>query len=83
MGVVSDAIDALEDWCCDLFKSGVKSQFDSISNLLTDTFDTTIGSNGLVQTFLTKHPAQFTGSASGTGTGIRLMKILSGVTIMK
>lgn len=70
MGVVSDAIDALEDWCCDLFKSGVKSQFDSISNLLTDTFDTTTGSNGLVQTFLTKHPAQFTGSASGTGTGI-------------
>ena len=31
MGVISDAIDALEDWCCDLFKDGIKSQFDGIS----------------------------------------------------
>lgn len=23
MGVVSDAIDAIEDWCCDLFKDGI------------------------------------------------------------
>ena len=22
MGIISDAIDALEDWCCDLFKDG-------------------------------------------------------------
>lgn len=34
MGVISDAIDALEDWCCDLFKDGIKSQFDGISDLL-------------------------------------------------
>lgn len=33
MGVISDAIDALEDWCCDLFKDGIKSQFDGISDL--------------------------------------------------
>ena len=32
MGVISDAIDALEDWCCDLFKDGIKSQFDGISS---------------------------------------------------
>ncbi len=32
---ISDAIDALEDWCCDLFKDGIKSQFDGISDLLT------------------------------------------------
>ncbi|MDO5150837.1 MAG: hypothetical protein Q4D76_15830 [Oscillospiraceae bacterium] len=38
MIVISDAIDALEDWCCDLFKDGIKSQFDGISELLTDTF---------------------------------------------
>ena len=30
MGIISDAIDALEDWCCDLFKDGIKSQFDSV-----------------------------------------------------
>ena len=34
MGVISDAIDALEDWCHDLFKDAVKSQFDGISKLL-------------------------------------------------
>ena len=38
MGVISDAIDALEDWCCDLFKDGIKSQFDGISDLLTDEY---------------------------------------------
>lgn len=55
MGVISDAIDALEDWCCDLFKDGIKSQFDGISDLLTDTFAQTTGSGAketLYQTFL-------------------------------
>lgn len=75
MGVISDAIDALEDWCCNLFKDGIKSQFDGISTLLTDTFSATTGGNGnegLVQSFLTKHPAEFTGSAGSVaaGTGI-------------
>ena len=75
MGVISDAIDALEDWCCNLFKDGIKSQFDGISTLLTDTFSATTGENGnegLVQSFLTKHPAEFTGSAgsAAAGTGI-------------
>lgn len=75
MGVVSDAIDALEDWCCNLFKDGIKGQFDDISDLLTDTFSTTTGSEdsgGLVSDFLTKHPASFTGTASdaASGTGI-------------
>ena len=69
MGVISDAIDALEDWCCDLFKDGIKSQFDGISELLTDTFDQTTGSGGLVNDFISKHPAQFTGGASG-GTSV-------------
>ncbi len=75
MGVISDAIDALEDWCCNLFKDGIKSQFDGISTLLTDTFSATTGGNGnegLVQSFLAKHPAEFTGSAgsAAAGTGI-------------
>ena len=69
MGVISDAIDALEDWCTDLFEDGIKSQFDGISKLLTDTFSQTTGSNGLVNTFITKHPSQFTGGGSG-GTAV-------------
>lgn len=69
MGVISDAIDALEDWCCDLFKDGIKSQFDGISNLLTDTFSQTTGSDGLVSTYLTSHPANFTGGGTG-GTSV-------------
>ena len=44
MGVISDAIDSLETWCRNLFKDGIKSQFDGISSLLTKTFDiTTLG----------------------------------------
>ncbi len=70
MGVVSDAIDAIEDWCCDLFKDGITSQFDSISNLLTDTFAQTTGSGGLVSSYLTSHPAHFTGNTTGTGSTI-------------
>ena len=66
MGVISDAIDALEDWCCDLFKDGLKSQFDGISDLLTDTFSQTTGSDGLVSTYLTSHPANFTGGGTGS-----------------
>ena len=68
MGVISDAIDALEDWCCDLFKDGIKSQFDGISDLLTDTFSQTTGSGGLVSTYLTSHPANFTGGGTGGTT---------------
>ena len=69
MGVISDAIDALEDWCCDLFKDGIKSQFDGISDLLTDTFSQTTGSDGLVSIYLTSHPANFTGGGTG-GTSV-------------
>lgn len=67
MGVISDAIDALQDWCSNLFKDGIKSQFDGISDLLTDTFSQTTGSGGLVSNYLVKHPSQFTGSSGGAG----------------
>ena len=70
MGIISDAIDSLETWCENLFKDGIKSQFDNISGLLTDTFNTTTGDGGLVQTFLIGHPASFTGNPDGTGTKI-------------
>lgn len=65
MGVVSDAIDSLEEWCVNLMKDGIKSQFDDISSMLTNTFTKTTGGGGLINTFLAKHPADFTGSASG------------------
>ena len=63
MGVISDAIDSLETWCRNLFKDGIKSQFDGISSLLTKTFDTTTKSDGLVATYITGHPAEFTGGS--------------------
>ncbi|MDE5860983.1 MAG: conjugal transfer protein TrbL [Ruminococcus sp.] len=69
MSVISDAIDSLETWCSNLFKDGIKSQFDGISNLLTDTFSTTTGDSGLVNTYLASHPANFTGGATA-GTSI-------------
>ena len=69
MSVISDAIDSLETWCSNLFKDGIKSQFDGISDLLTDTFSTTTGDSGLVNTYLASHPANFTGGATA-GTSI-------------
>jgi hypothetical protein len=67
MGVISDAIDSLETWCNELFKDGVKSQFDGISSLLSNTFDTTTKADGLVSTYIAGHPANFTG---GSGTAV-------------
>ena len=71
MGIISDAIDALEDWCKDLFKDGITSQFDGISDLLSDTFLQTTGTGGscgLVNDFVTQHPSQFTGGGTGGTT---------------
>ena len=82
MGVISDAIDALEDWCCDLFKDGIKSQFDGISDLLTDTFSQTTGSDGLVSTYLTSHPANFTGGGTGgTSVGTTIETLCNNVVV--
>ena len=81
MGVISDAIDALEDWCCDLFKDGIKSQFDGISDLLTDTFSQTTGSDGLVSTYLTSHPAHFTGGGTGTSVWTTIETLCNNVVV--
>ncbi len=77
MGVISDAIDSLQDWCENLFKDGIKSQFDSISDLLTETFNKTTDDGGLISTFLTGHPANF----SGTSTQIPDAAVNAGVGI--
>lgn len=68
MGVISDAIDSLHDWCENLFKDGIKSQFDSISDLLTETFNKTTDDGGLISIFLTDHPVSFSGTSSGGTT---------------
>ena len=81
MGVISDAIDALEDWCCDLFKDGIKSQFDGISGLLSDTFSQTTGDDGLVSTFLTKHPSSFTGGSGGTAVWTTIETLCNNVVV--
>lgn len=79
MGIISDAIDALEDWCNDLFKDGIQSQFDGISDLLYDTFSQTSGtgdSGGLVSDFVIQHPSQFTGSGTGETTILTTIETL-------
>ncbi len=71
MGVLEDAITNLEEWCKNLFTSGIKSQFDGISDLLTETFSMSAGgTGGLVQTFLVGHPANFTGNPGGGGVKV-------------
>ncbi len=70
MGIFSDFADSIEKWLKDLISDGIKSQFDGMSSLLTDTFDSTTGDEGLVSSFITVHPANFTGNSTGTGTRV-------------
>lgn len=70
MGMFSDFADSIENWLKDLLSDGIKSQFDGMSSLLTDTFDSTTGGDGLVSSFITVHPANFTGNSTGTGTRV-------------
>lgn len=60
----------IEEWFKNLIIDGIKSQFDSMSELLTDTFNSTTGSGGLISVYLTSHPANFTGNVAGSGTKI-------------
>lgn len=82
MSVISDAIDSLETWCSNLFKDGIKSQFDGISDLLTDTFSAAVGDSGLVNTYLASHPANFTGgAAAGTSVWTTIETLCSNVVV--
>lgn len=69
-GIVQDALDAVEKSVETTVKDGIKAQFESIASLLTDTFSATTGDKGLLSVFLTGHPANFTGSTTGTGKAI-------------
>lgn len=70
MGVVSDAIDAIEQFFKDLVADGIKWSLDTTSSMLIDTFQDSAEEGGLVSTFLTSHPAKFTGSPTGSGTTV-------------
>ena len=70
MGVVSDAIDAIEQFFKNLVADGIKWSLDTTSSMLIDTFQDSAKEGGLVSTFLTSHPAEFTGSPTGSGTSI-------------
>lgn len=70
MGLLSDAGDYFQKMFKDLFAAGIKDQFDGISQMLNNTFDSTTNSTGLVSRYITEHPANFTGTTSSTGTTI-------------
>lgn len=74
MGVVSDAIDAIETFFKELVVEGINWSLSTTSDMLCDTFADSAGTEekpaGLVATFLTTHPAEFTGATDGTGTTI-------------
>lgn len=72
MGVVQDFVDSIQDWFENLLKDGIESQFTSISNLMSTSFN---GDNsnpnsfsGMINMFLKVHPANFTGGSSSPGT---------------
>lgn len=70
MGMVSDFIDGIGDWFNETIKNilikGITSCFSNIQSVLTTTYTSATEDDGLMSAFLTKHPAKFTGTASGT-----------------
>jgi hypothetical protein len=73
MGMVSDFIDGIGDWFNDMIqkvlKQGIKSCFDNIQDILDTTYKSSTKDNGLINIFLAKHPAQFTGSVGNASGG--------------
>lgn len=72
MGVVQDFVDSIENWFENLIKNGIMGQFDSIGDLMKNSFngaDTSSSSfSGMINTFLKVHPANFTGGSTASGS---------------
>lgn len=66
MSVVSDAVDALEEFVQDMLASGIKWEFNCMQDILSSTFEsaTDTSKTSLVGKFLTTHPANFEGNAA-------------------
>ena len=71
MGMVSDFIDGIGEWFDDLIqgvlKDGIESCFKNIQDILDTTYKNSSKDGSLMNTFLVKHPAQFTG---GIGSAV-------------
>lgn len=79
--MVQDFIDGIGEWfdkqIHDLLKSGIEWMFESISDVLQNTYTSATG--GLLSTFLTKHPAQFTGTVGNAGGGYGVWYTIEGL----
>lgn len=71
MGIISDAVTALEDWFKDVLASGIEGSIRTTSELLSNSLNNAddTGVNPLFGQFLGS-PESFTGSTSGTGTPV-------------
>lgn len=71
MGVVSDAVTAIEDWCKDTIASGIEGCINTTSELLSNSLNNSddTGVNPIFGQFLGS-PESFTGDTSGAGTPV-------------
>lgn len=70
MGMIDDIKDALEDFVGDMLKDAIEGCMTTVSDLVSSTFTMSTEDDGFLKTFLTGHPAKFTGASDGSGTTI-------------
>lgn len=70
MGMVDDFVDNIADWFTDtihdILSSAITGCFNTISNILGQTYESATDESGLMGIFLTSHPSRFTGTATVT-----------------
>lgn len=73
-GVIGKFVDGIEKWFESVLKDGITSIFESIGELLQNSFSNDTGKVGsfsnFINMYLKQHPAHFTGAPDGSGTTI-------------
>lgn len=82
MGVVADFVDAIEDFVEDLFEDGIKANFNTTSDFLTNTLNTSNNDDSMAKIFLATNPSDFTGTSSGGTTIWSTIETLSNNVIV-
>ena len=86
MGVVSDWVNEIGDWfdktIHDLLATGVENCFKGIHDILTTTYSSATEDGGLMATFITTHPSDFTGGVTNGTTVWDTIKSLCDTVIV-
>lgn len=69
MSIISDAVDAIQNWFNGVLADGIVSSLQNTCNTLSTTFNSS-SNVGLFKTFLKDTPNTFTGTTDGSGTAV-------------